>query len=183
MRPEDSIAELTTDRLVLREPVEEDRASVHSYWSDERFRSCYPPDWLSPKHCDETVDDSLAALTVYPRTSHHWTITKDGEAIGRIRLVLTRRNSVGDIGYEFAADHWGKGYATEALNEVVRYGFEELRLHRLQAWAYGRNTASQRVLEKCGFTHEGTLRKKCSWGDDWVDDLIYGILDEEWKAL
>lgn len=171
---------LTTDRLVLRELHEEDRAVVQAYWADERFLAFYPPDRLSPEYCDETIDSALTALAEFPRMGHHWAITLNGETVGLIRLELSKRNSTGDIGYELAPDHWGNGYATEALQEVVRFGFEELELHRLCAWAYDRNKASQRVLLKAGFTHEGAMRKKCSWGDDWVDDLIYGLLVDEW---
>ena len=166
--------------LVLRELCEEDRPAIRQYWADERFLAYYPPDRLSPEHCDDTIDEALAALAQDPRSGHHWAITVEGGTIGRIRLELSERNSTGDIGYELAPDHWGKGYATEALREVVRYGFEELRLHRLCAWAYEPNKASQRVLVKAGFTHEGTMRKRCSWGDGWVDDLMFGMLAEEW---
>lgn len=173
---------LETERLVLRELGEEDRAIVQAYWADERFLSFYPPDRLSPRHCDETVDESLAALAEYPRRGHYWAVTVQGNTIGRIRLELSKRNSTGDIGYELHPDHWGNGYATEVLKEVVRFSFEELKLHRLCAWAYEPNKASQRVLEKAGFTHEGTMRKRCSWGDDWVDDLMFGLLVDEWAG-
>ncbi|MCH7945300.1 MAG: GNAT family N-acetyltransferase, partial [Armatimonadetes bacterium] len=151
------LPQLSTERLVLRDLSEEDRAVIQTYWADERFLAFYPPDHLSPEHCDETIDEALAALAQHPRNGHHWAITIEGSTIGRIRLELSKRNSTGDIGYELAPDHWGNGYATEALREVVRYGFEELRLNRLQAWAYEPNKASQRVLEKAGFTHEGTM--------------------------
>ena len=56
-----------------------------------------------------------------------------------------------EIGYWLGKDFWGKGYATEAVQSVVAYAFEELSLVRLWAGAYQENTPSQRVLEKCGF--------------------------------
>ena len=176
-----TISKLSTERLVLRELCESDRPVIRGYWADERFLACYPPDRLSQEHCDETIDDALAALAKYPRRGHHWAITLDENTIGLIRLELSKRNSTGDIGYELHPDRWGNGYATEVLKEVVRYSFEELKLHRLCAWAYEPNKASQRVLVKAGFTYEGTMRKRCSWGDDWVDDLMFGLLVEEWK--
>ena len=172
-----TLSKLSTERLVLRDLCEEDRSVIQGYWADERFLACYPPDRLSPEHCDETMDIALAQG---PDSGHNWAITLDGRPIGRIRLELSERNSTGTIGYELHPDHWGNGYATEALREVVRYGFEELRLHRLHAWTYEPNRASQRMLAKAGFTHEGTMRKRCSWGDGWVDDLLFGLLCEEW---
>ena len=172
-------SKLSTERLLLRALCEQDRAVVQDYWSDERFLACYPPDRLSPEHCDETMDEALA---MSPDRGHNWAITVDGNTIGRIRLELSKRNSTGDIGYELHPDYWGNGYATEVLKEVVRHSFEELKLHRLCAWAYEPNKASQRVLEKAGFTHEGTMRKRCSWGDGWVDDVMFGLLVEEWAG-
>ena len=61
------------------------------------------------------------------------------------------------LGYALAKWAWGKGYMTEAAREVVRYGFEELRIPLLTCTHYLFNDRSRRVIEKCGFVREGTL--------------------------
>ncbi len=65
----------------------------------------------------------------------------------------------GEIGYELSQDYWRKGIMTEALQEIIRIGFEELGLVRLQATVCQENEASQKLLEKVGFMKEGLLRK------------------------
>src|SRR5262249_10599790 len=88
----------------------------------------------------------------------------------------------GNIGYELDSRHWGRGYATEAAGEIVRFGFEELNLHRIRAWCVEENTASGRVLEKVGMRQEGCLREKAFYKDRWWDHRLYAVLDREWKA-
>jgi [ribosomal protein S5]-alanine N-acetyltransferase len=77
--------------------------------------------------------------------------------------------------------HWGRGYATEAAAEVIRYGFEECGLQRIFAGCFLRNPASGRVLEKVGMQREGTLRRhQMKWGEP-LDIAFYGLLREEWE--
>ncbi len=98
------------------------------------------------------------------------------ELIGGIGLSVTARHRRGSLGYWLGVDHWGKGYATEATRAVVRYGFEGLRLHRIEAGHYPRNAASGRVLEKIGMRREGVMRAHLLKGDVFEDDVIYAIL-------
>jgi ribosomal-protein-alanine N-acetyltransferase len=156
-------------------------ATIQESWADPRFRALFPPALLTPEHCREIFEGELARLASYPRTGHHWAVTLDGAMIGTMRLSF-ERGDTGSIGYGFAADHWGRGYATEVVREVVRYGFEECRLHRLQAFVFTPNEASQNVLRKCGFVHEGALREKVAWGDRRVDDEVFGLLRHEWRG-
>jgi RimJ/RimL family protein N-acetyltransferase/ribosomal protein S18 acetylase RimI-like enzyme len=173
--------ELTTERLTLRELCAEDVPIIQSHWADERFQSAYPPGRLTPEHCKEVFEQELDAIEVYPRTGYHWAIVKDAQMIGTIRLTF-EKSETASIGYGLAADHWGQGIATEAVREVLRYAFEEVGLHRLQAFVYAPNNASRNVLEKCGFTYEGAMREKIAWGDSRVDDNIYGLLRTEWNS-
>ena len=170
---------LETVRLVLRELCTPDIAVFKSHWADERFQATYPPGRMTPEFCEELFTKEIASLYVFPRTNFHWAICLDGSVIGGVRLTIERSGS-GTLGYGLGAEHWDRGYATEAVREVVRYAFEELHLHRVQAWVFANNAASQRVLEKVGFTYEGALREKVAWGDARVDDNIYGLLKSEW---
>lgn len=73
---------------------------------------------------------------------------------------------------------WGKGYATEAIRLVTRFGFERLGLHSIQAGIYENNLGSARALKKAGFVFEGGLRKQMRTEDGWEDHLFFStVLD------
>jgi len=74
----------------------------------------------------------------------------------------------------------GNGFGTEVTEWFVQYGFEQLGLHRITLGTYAHNLAARRVYEKCGFVYEGATRK--AWWTDggWVDEVLMGILDEEY---
>jgi [ribosomal protein S5]-alanine N-acetyltransferase len=104
------------------------------------------------------------------------------ELIGGIGLSITTRHRRGSLGYWLGVDHWGKGYATEAARAVLRYGFSELGLHRIEAGHYPRNPASGRVLTKIGMQREGVMRAHLLKGDVFEDDVIYAILATDPQA-
>lgn len=70
---------------------------------------------------------------------------------------VVKRTFQGEIGYELAPEHWRKGIMTEVVETIVHYGFEELGLHRIEAFVVPNHTASRKLLEKTGFTEEGIL--------------------------
>ena len=78
---------------------------------------------------------------------------------------------------------WGQGYATEAANALLDWDFNTLDLIRVQSEADTRNAASDRVLKKLGFMHEGTLRENCIVDSEVSDSWVYGLLKREWKPL
>jgi RimJ/RimL family protein N-acetyltransferase len=82
----------------------------------------------------------------------------------------------------FARGSWGQGHATEAAAALLTWAFEELPLNRVQAELDTRNTGSRRVLEKLGFTHEGTLREDCVVDGVVSDSFVYGLLRRDWVA-
>lgn len=75
------------------------------------------------------------------------------------------------LGYSLDKDHLCRGYMTEAVNMVTEYGFSELGLHRIEANVMPRNTASLRVLEKCGYEQEGLARKYLLINGVWEDHI------------
>lgn len=87
-----------------------------------------------------------------------------------------------EISYALAPAWWGQGLATEAVEAVARFGFEEMGCHRLEALIHPENLASQRVAEKVGFQEEGLLREVLPLKGVPTDHLIYGLLrrDGDW---
>ncbi|HEV8658729.1 MAG TPA: GNAT family N-acetyltransferase [Thermoanaerobaculia bacterium] len=106
----------------------------------------------------------------------------DGELVGAIGLHMKRGYERAEIGYWLGVPFWGRGYATEAVAAIIRYGFEELKLNRIYAGYFSRNAASGRVMEKSGMKYEGSLRQHVKKWDEYVDVIYYGILRSEWQV-
>lgn len=77
---------------------------------------------------------------------------------------------------------WGKGYGTDAVHILLRFGFEELNLHRINLGTFGYNTRALRAYEKIGFAHEGARRGALRRDNKRWDDYFMGILKSEWEA-
>ena len=104
---------------------------------------------------------------------------RSGRLMGSVGLDIDRLNHNAEIIYWLGKEFWGLGYATEAAQAVVQYGFEKLRLHRIYARYLSRNTASGRVLEKLGMTHEGCLRGHLKKHGVYEDLNVMGIMKDE----
>lgn len=105
----------------------------------------------------------------------------DGQLAGSMGLMM-KGDGIAEIGYWIGKPFWGRGYASEAAAELIRYGFEECGLHRIFAGYFSRNPASGRILEKLGMQYEGTLRHHiCKWGE-YLDVVYYGLLRDEWRS-
>ena len=88
-----------------------------------------------------------------------------------------------DLGYALARPSWGRGYMTEALAAMVRCAFERKHVDVLAIGHFQGNHRSRRVIEKCGFQYEGTIRQGFRRYDGQVfDDVCYSILKEEYFA-
>jgi len=110
-------------------------------------------------------------------TARIFAITINDKPIGSIGLHLQsdilRKNA--EIGYWLAEEYWGKGIVTNAIHQMVKYGFENLDIVRIFARIYGTNIPSQKVVEKCGFKLEGRFEKTIFKNNEFLDELIYAI--------
>jgi [ribosomal protein S5]-alanine N-acetyltransferase len=105
----------------------------------------------------------------------------DDQLIGSLTLFnldFTHRRA--EIGYALGRDHWGQGYMNEALMAVLKYAFEVLDLHRIEADVDPRNAASIKTLERLGFQREGYLRERWQISGEIQDAFFYGLLRPEW---
>lgn len=102
-----------------------------------------------------------------------------GSLVGAIGLELHMANERGEIGYWVGRRFWNRGYATEAAEAMLMYGFTELELKRIYAHHFKRNPSSGRVMQKLGMKREGLLRKHFKKGDRFEDLIFYGILRED----
>jgi aminoglycoside 6'-N-acetyltransferase len=86
-----------------------------------------------------------------------------------------------DLGFTLAADRQGRGYATEAVQALLSHLFEQ-GLRRVSAECDARNVRSARLLQRVGFQHEG-YRPAYTWiKGEWVDDVLFGLLVEQWRG-
>lgn len=112
----------------------------------------------------------------------HCGILEDGIlAGGLVCWYIHPQNRNAEIGYWLGQDHLGRGLATRAAAEGVRYLFEELGLHRVEMQCGVENRASRAIPERLGFTLEG-IRRQSHWiTDRFVDHAFYGLLRHEWQ--
>ena len=176
---------ITTGHLTLREYTPDDVRAVLAYQRDPRYLQYYV--WTNR---DE--EDVKAFLKPFidqqddkPRRKFQLaiTLTETSELIGGCGIRRKPDNDwEADIGYELAPEHWGNGHATQATRAMVAYGFQELKVHRVSSWCIADNTASVAVLERAGLKLEGRLREIDRFKGRWWDYLLYGLLEEEWRA-
>ena len=106
---------------------------------------------------------------------------REGEQVcGGIGLAAHLEHNRAELGYWIGVPFWGNGYCTEAAREVLRFGFENLRLHRIDAGHFANNPASGRILLKLGMKHEGTTREHVQKWGEYLDVEIYGLLAREY---
>lgn len=176
---------LTTERLILREFLDDDWPAVLAYQRDPHYLRFYEWTGRTPEEVRAFVGLFVIQQQETPRTRFQLAITlkTTGRLVGNCGIRRETNDArEADIGYELDPAYWGQGYATEAMRAVVGWGFSEMHLHRVSAWCIADNAGSVRVLEKLGMQREGRLRDKLYFKGRWWDMLLYAILDHEWPA-
>ena len=178
--------ELNTDRLILREidsSAVPDIHSLHLAPEVDEFNTLGIP--ADIKETEQFLAPLIDDRLVRPRRKYAWVIDEKSSNgfIGFIGINLSenRRFCLGEIYFKLMPASWGKGYATESAKAVIRFGFEQLKLHRIEAGVATENKASIRVLEKLGMTREGMRRKILPIRGQWKDNYHYALLEtDEW---
>lgn len=174
------IPTLETDRLRIRPYVESDIPQLLPLIGTREVAATT----LRIAH-PYTERDAKAFLELTKDPDKLWlaiTLRGDGRQIGGIGLRLDSQHQHGELGYWLGVPHWGKGYATEAAQAMLRYGFEELRLHRIFASHFKHNPTSGKILKKLGMRYEGCQREHLLKWDRFVDSELYGLLRREWET-
>lgn len=169
---------LQTQRLTLRPIRVDDAAALFAARGDADVMRYW--DWPEQESIEQ-VRGVLAAHIPAPgdQTALWWVaaLSPEGPAIGECDLSeIDRHNRRAEVGFLFTKAYWGQGYACEAMERVIAYGFAELGLERLSARIHDGNTASQRLLERLGFAYEGRLRAHVVRDGMRRDCLVYGRL-------
>ncbi|MEL6866718.1 MAG: GNAT family N-acetyltransferase [Bacteroidota bacterium] len=85
----------------------------------------------------------------------------------------------GEIGYALLPDFWARGYMKEAMNTLIRFGFDQLWLHSIEANVNPANQRSIRLLERTGFVKEAYYRENYLYNNQFLDSVIYGLLERD----
>lgn len=176
---------LETPRLLLREHQPEDWQAIYAFESDPENARYLDQQPRSEIEVQVLLPQVIAWRYAHPRLHYAFAMVRrtDQALIGWCTLHLRGRQlDAGEIGYALRRDCWGQGYATETARALLRFGFEELGLHRISAECHPDNTGSWRVMEKAGMRREGLLRQNCTIRGEWTDTLVYAMVADEWAA-
>jgi ribosomal-protein-alanine N-acetyltransferase len=176
-----AVPELTTRRLRLRAPSSRDAAALLGILGDPEVTRYHNMPTLT------TMAESEAALVrleqrYAARDTIRWAIVprEHGEMIGTVGLLrFDFEHRHAEVGYELARAWWGRGLAPEAVAAVVRYGFTAIGLHRIEAGVLPDNVASVRVLEKLGFSEEGTRRDYLRFKEHYHSFRWFSLLETD----
>ncbi len=162
-----------TERLHLRPMTPEDIPALRE-WMPDKSLYAY---WGKGPGKTEKNPELLFAKEARPSKSFHLGIARkeDDRVIGDLWVYLIENDRMACVAVRLARACHGRGYGTEALRAMTRFCFENTELQRLWTQVDVRNAASQRILEKCGYTREGLIRQG-KMVSTWCDYYIYGIL-------
>lgn len=174
---------IETQRLLLRLVTETDIADLLKVNGDDKV-TCFLPyatwqsqtdgkEWFDRMHARNKTGTTLQFVIVERESDH---------VIGSCLLFRYEEGSArAEIGYVMGQAQWQKGFTQEALSALINYAFGECALRRLEAEVNPDNVASNRLLLKLGFTHEGRLRQRWVAKGNINDTNIYGLLRDEWS--
>ena len=171
---------IRTERLTLRRFRLTDLEDVLAYATDPEWTRhvlTVPQPYTRRDGEEFLARRQLADWSLNPT----WAIELDGRVVGGVNLHVDPDNRQAGLGYSIARDLWGQGLATEAARAVVVAAFRTLDLDRVFATADARNLASQRVMEKLGMRREALLRQHRRHRGEFIDEVHYGMLREEWE--
>ena len=169
---------LETERLQMRELLDEDAPALFEVLRDEEVTRYYDVDTMAGVAAAVEVIAEMRKRYV-DRVGIRWALVEKGSAslvgtIGFNSINLSAHKCA--IGYELARRVWGQGFATEAVRAAVRFGHDEIGLNRIEAAVMLGNEASVRVLHKAGFKEEGVLRALAYWKGSYHDLRVFSVL-------
>ena len=179
------LPEIDANRLRLRWISDEDTDAFYAIYSNPEVMRY----WSTPP-----LADREAAAHLIKKIHEDWkrcmilkwgiALRSNNHLIGSITLFnLDFNHRRAEIGYALGRAFWGQGYMNEALMALLKYAFESLDLHRIEADVDPRNIASIKTVERLGFQREGILRERWQVNGEIQDALFFGLLKHEWVGF
>jgi RimJ/RimL family protein N-acetyltransferase len=174
---------LKTTRLMLRPFSVADAHAVFSYWQSdpgwERYNASVPSDF-SERDAQAFVTEVCARSR---EDSASWAVVHRETVVGIVSMTFEQNHRIAVIGYGIHGDLRGRGLSAEAARVVLEHAFAAYpQLRRVRAHTDADNSASIGVLMKLGFSREGTLRRNQFVKNEFRDEVVFGLLREEWIA-
>jgi ribosomal-protein-alanine N-acetyltransferase len=171
---------LETQRLRLRRLVNEDVDEIFALRSDQELMK-YIPRPLATSKEDALAHISMINEKIDSNEGINWAITFKNKPkligiIGHYRIKTAHYRA--EIGYMLLPEYHSQGIISEAINEVVKYGFQEMKLHSIEAIIAPENTASEKVLQKNGFVKEAHLIENEYYEGQFLDTIIYSLINK-----
>ena len=169
---------LQTERLIIRDYSPSDWQDLHEIFSDPTvMKEC------EPAYTEEQTREALAYF-IEKDIAYAVTLANSSKVIGHAlfaQLPPPDEKGIYEIGWIYNRAHWGRGYAYEASNALIGYGFQELNLHKITAETID-PVKSVGLMKKLGMSHEGTFRAHMKNLDgNWSDLYWYAICNPEEK--
>ena len=173
-----------SERLIMRPFAKGDEQDIYDYARDPDVG---PHAGWKPH---DSIEESSSVLKMFMDTKDELTFAlvdrETGKVIGSLGLMKDFRrqgNKILEIGYALGKEYWGRGLMTEAVKAALKFGFGELGLEMITIYHFDYNRRSRRVIEKCGFKYEGTLRGGSKIYDGRVyDSFCYSMTREEYEG-
>ncbi|BDH63094.1 alanine acetyltransferase [Ureibacillus massiliensis 4400831 = CIP 108448 = CCUG 49529] len=176
------------DRCYLRTFIESDARSLSELLTNNKYYwAQYEPlhdDYFYTEDAQlRKILESMQLMRVNREYSFGIYTKGRNQLIGHISLYAIKRlpYSSAFIGYSIDERFTKKGIATEAVNHLIHFAFNELNLHRIEAYVSPKNIGSIKVLERAKFVKEGLLRKLLYINGVWEDHYMYSILQEDYN--
>ncbi len=172
---------LSTERLLLRQLINDDVNEMFIMRSDKETMQFVP----RPIAQDKAIVLELIEKTqqgILNNQTINWVMELKAtkQFIGTIGYYRSKpEHHRAEVGYMIQKTHQGKGYTTEALKEVIKYGFSVMQLHSIEAVIDPDNFASEKILQKCGFIKEAHFKENEFWEGKYLDSVVYSLLKKQ----
>lgn len=177
---------IETERLIIRDFQREDSQSLARNINHPLIHSLtanipYP---YTLETAEKYMLDDEAERKKQPRINYRFAIQlKDNpDVIGSIGIHnLNIKNSKAEIGYWLSVDYHSRGIMSEAEESVLKFAFEDLKLHKIIGTALAINKSSNALFKKFGFRHVGTLKEDRSNEGIWIDTNLWELLNQDYR--
>ncbi len=172
---------LETKRLVLREIVPADAEELLRFTGDPMVQRYNARPMADISEALASIEQERAMYLRQDGVLWGITLKNEDRVIGRVGFSAWSASNRAMLGYDLAREYWGRGIASEAVREIIRFGFERMGLNRIEAETIEDNHESRRMLDRLGFTLEG-IRREYSLEDDGLyhGSAMYGLLRSEY---
>lgn len=178
--------EIETERIRLRLIDRSDLDSIHT------LHSLPETDKYNALGIPNSIEETKAIIEPWIKENRseeikNYTFAIDNKSNGKFMGLFGlkighQKYKRAEVWYKIHSDYWKKGYATEALKAIIDFGFDALKLHRIEAGCAVENIGSIKVLEKSGMLREGRLRQILPLKSGWSDNFQYSILETDERS-